>query len=87
MEQSVIDRVLEEIKGLQPEELIQVNRAVNGLLHQDPKEMEREQALRVLENSGLVREIKRPLIAARPCRLPVPIQGKPLSETIVEDRR
>lgn len=87
MEQRVLERVLEEIKDLQPDELQEVNRAVNMLLDLASKELEREAALRVLEDSGLVRQIKRPPMVANLHRPPVPIQGKPLSETIIEERR
>ena len=44
-----------------------------------------EAVLRVLKESGLVKEIKR--AKSQTQRPPVPIKGKPLSETIIEERR
>ena len=60
---------------------------VRSLLEPTDREAAREAALQVLEASGLVKEIKRTPMAARPERPLIPIQGKPLSETIIEERR
>ena len=87
MAQSTLTHVLEEIKTLEPEELHQVEQAVRGLLESRPKEADRETALRILQESGLVREVRRPPLDRDIERPLVPIQGKPLSETIIEERR
>lgn len=87
MPRATIKKVLEEIKRLQPDELYEVERAVRELLEPGASETDREAALRVLETSGLVRTVKRPPMAGGTQRPPVPIQGKPLSETIIEERR
>jgi hypothetical protein len=87
MAQDTLEHILEEIRNLTADELRQVERTVRGLLKPTSPETDREAALRVLQDSGMVREIKRPSMVPRPQRLPVPIQGKPLSETIIEERR
>lgn len=87
MAQATLDRILEDITTLQRDELQEVERTVRSLLEPNSKEAEREAALRVLQASGLVKEIKRPRMVAGQERPLIPIQGKPLSETIVEERR
>lgn len=85
MAQATLKRVLNDVRTLEPEELREVERAVHALLAPSQQEAERETVLRVLQESGLVKEIKRP--KNHPQRPPVPIKGKPLSETIIEERR
>jgi hypothetical protein len=46
-----------------------------------------EDILDAMLNAGLISEIKRPDRAPRTDRPPVPILGKPLSVTIIEERR
>ena len=55
-----------------------VERTVRELLTPRAREAEREAALRVLQESGLVREIKRPPMTAHQEPRPVSIQGRPL---------
>ncbi|HZO87464.1 MAG TPA: hypothetical protein VFB38_03935 [Chthonomonadaceae bacterium] len=40
-----------------------------------------------MEQSGLVKEVKRPPMVIRQERPPVPIQGQPISETMIAERR
>jgi hypothetical protein len=87
MAQATLARVLEEIKTLEIDELRQVQRTVRSLLEEGADDAGREAALRVLEESGLVKEIKRPPLTSRRERSPVPIRDKPLSETVIEERR
>lgn len=87
MAQAVLERVLNDLSALEAEELEEVQQAVNDRLtppQRDPKE---QAFLESLLATGLISEIK-PRARPRPNRAPaVPIQGKPLSETIIEDRR
>lgn len=87
MAQATLNRVLKAIKTLQPNELQQVEHVVRQLLEPDAKEARREAVLRVLQESGLVKDIKRPPLDTTRERTPVPIVGKPLSESIIEERR
>jgi hypothetical protein len=87
MAQATLTRILDEIKTLEPEELKEVERAARALREPAEKEAEREAVLQILEETGLVAEIKRPPMDMTQERKTVPIQGKPLSETIIEERR
>ncbi len=87
MAQSTLKKVLEEVMSLKQEELREVERAVRARLETTSKEEERERALRVIEESGLVRQVKRPPMTPSMQRPPVPITGQPISETIIEERR
>ena len=87
MTQATLTRLLDEIKTLKPEELKELERVARALREPAEKEAEREAGLRVLEETGLVREVKRPPMQVTLERTTVPIQGKTLSETIIEERR
>ena len=87
MGQATLTRILDDIKALQPDELRQVQHAIAKQLAPSQASLEEERFLKTLLASGLVKEIKRPL-RDRPIERPlVPMQGKPLSETIIEERR
>ena len=55
-------------------------------VHQDGVELDRR-IQQALYSAGLVTEIKPPVKRPRQRRPPINIKGKPLSETIIEDRR
>lgn len=82
-----LEHILDEIKTLEPQELQEVERVVRRLLEPTSKEGEREAILRVLQLSGRVKEIKRPPMDVARKRHMATIQGKPISETIIEERR
>ncbi len=86
MAQATLTQVLSEIKTLEADELREVERTVRQLLATPEKAAEREAVLRVLQDSGLVKEVKRPPMDADRERPLISIQGKPLSETIIEER-
>ena len=86
MAQAALESVLKEIKTLEAEELQEVARTVRQLLSSSEKDSEREDILRVLQASGLVKEIKRPSMGINHAHPLIPIQGAPLSETIIEER-
>ncbi len=87
MPQSTLKKVLEGVRMLSEAELREVEGAVRERLRSSSQEADRERALRVLEESGLVREVRRSALADHPRRPPVPVKGQPLSETIIEERR
>jgi hypothetical protein len=88
MAQAILTRILEDIKTLGPEELRQVQSAIEQQLLPTRESLEEEQQfLQLLVESGPVKEIKRPPRDRKIERPLVPIQGKPLSETIIEERR
>jgi hypothetical protein len=87
MAQAILNRVLKDIKTLQPDELRQVQRVVEEQLAPATSEDPDERVLQEMLKAGLITEIKRPDRTPKPERRLIPIQGKPLSETIIEERR
>jgi hypothetical protein len=87
MAQVTLERILHDIKTLKPDELMQVQQAVQARLAPAGYAPEEERVLQEMRKAGLLTEIK-PRRTDRQGVYPlVPIQGKPLSETIREERR
>ncbi len=74
--------IMDSVGQLKTDELRELYCEVQRLLLVD----EQEVVLQALYESGLVRKIRRPQSSSTPFK-PVPISGKPLSETIIEERR
>jgi hypothetical protein len=87
MAQATLTRVLKDISTLSPEELRKVRGIVDERLTTTATEDPDEEVLQAMLRAGLITEIKRPDRKPMPERPLVPIIGKPLSETIVEERR
>jgi hypothetical protein len=85
MAEAAVTQALELIEQLDTDELRRVQRVIEGRL--SPREATAREAFhQALLASGLVKEIKaRPAPPAGERRL-APIQGQPLSETILEER-
>jgi hypothetical protein len=80
-----VNEVLQAVKGMSPEERDRV-RALLDKLPRDAASPE-EAAQARLREAGLLAETKmRPVSTTRARRTPVEIKGKPLSETIIEER-
>ena len=73
---STVEEIVEAIKELSPEKRDEVRRQLVSLWTLNSRESADD-----LQKAGLL--IKR----ARPRRPPIQIKGKPISETVVEDRR
>ena len=87
MAQVTLERILKEIKTLEPEELLQVQQAIQAQLAPADYSSEEEQVLQEMLKVGLLTEIK-PRHTDRQVAYPlVSTEGKPLSETILEERR
>jgi hypothetical protein len=85
--ETILQRVLNEIPVLDQQELRQVQQAVQARLAPQEPANKRRAFYRALRASGLVRQIK-----AHPagCDEPRPlaqVQGPPISQTIIEERR
>ncbi len=87
MTQTVLYQILEQIKTLEPNELLQVSRAVQERLVSEGEVRKRQAFHQALLASGLVRQIKTPLPLDISERRLVQVQGKPVSQTIIEERR
>jgi hypothetical protein len=80
-------RALEIIRRLDVAELRQVQQAVQERLRQQDEAAGREAFHHALLASGLVKEIKTRVAREDQEQALVPIQGQPLSKTIIEERR
>jgi hypothetical protein len=80
-------RALELIERLGAEELLQVRQAIEGRLQQEANTAAQDAFHAALLASGLVKVLKPKRTPADGDRPLVPIQDRPLSETIREDRR
>ena len=87
MAQTVLYQVLEQIKTLEPNKLLQVSRAVQERLGSEVDVRKRQAFHQALLASGLVRQIKTPLQLPISERQLIQVQGKPVSQTIIEERR
>jgi hypothetical protein len=83
-----VAEVLEEIKKLTPAEKRQVLDALLELEKDQPKtdEEKRAELYRQLLAEGIIKSIPTRAVVKRDFE-PVPIEGEPLSETIIRERR
>ncbi len=97
---STVEEIVNAAKALPPEEQLEVRRRLNTLPTEasetEARPDDKRQAAidldqrvqRALYEAGLVREIKPPITDPTPYRRePITIKGKPLSETVIEERR
>jgi hypothetical protein len=86
MSQAILSQMLDKLQFLEPVELQQLKHAVQDCLI-NKKETAKPVALhQALIDSGLVRHTKKTSPQAVVRRL-IQVQGAPISETIVEERR
>ena len=87
---STVERVLEEVKTLTPGEQRQVHTLLDSLLeNQANPQTTEDEFLRMLLQKGIITNIPNPADDADEDDEfePVEVQGKPLSETVIEERR
>ena len=89
MASSTLEQVIAEVKALSVEEQKQLQETLHRLLTSSPTESQEQELARVLLQAGLVAELRPRGIDAQAYRQykPVRVKGKPLSETIIEERR
>ena len=87
MAQATLSRVLEDIRTLELNELRSVERAIQERLETAGYSPEEWKAMQAMVDAGLMKAIKPRCRESSVDYTPVPIQGKPLSETIIEERR
>jgi hypothetical protein len=97
---STVEEIVNAAKALPPEEQAELRRRL-GTLPAQPDDSEvlvdddrqagnglDQRVQRALFEAGLVNEIKPPITDPTPYRRePIKIKGKPLSETVIEERR
>jgi len=86
MSETTLDQVIQEAKVLPPGLQRQLRDKLNEWLEKDETEKELD---RILMEAGLLTEIPLPVADFTPWqnRQPIQIEGQPLSETIIEERR
>ncbi len=92
MAQATLDQVISQLDALKPEELQQLEDAVRTrlrpALEQNKSKEEKEAAFnQAMLAAGLISRIKPPRTAENAERPLLEVQGEPLSETIIRERR
>jgi hypothetical protein len=87
MARKALTQVLETIKTLAPDELLQVQEAIQERLAPDRYSPEEKRFHQALLAAGLVKEIKPPRGTPSGARRLIQARGKPVSETLIEERR
>lgn len=87
MQQAVLQQVLEQINVLNSRELLQVQKAVQERLDRPSEAQRRRSFYRALRASGLVKQVKKRSATVPVQRKLVVVEGPPVSQTIIEERR
>lgn len=94
MSSANLQKVIEEVKSLTPDEQRQVRKLLDELLDESTPTRESDSMLpedllqQRLFEAGLILEIRKQVIDPNYKEFePIEVKGKPLSETIVEERR
>jgi hypothetical protein len=87
MAKATLDRIVEEIKTLAPAEWRQLREILDTMLIPAETEDKRTALHQALRAAGLMTQIRQPRAADTPHRHRIEVQGKPVSETIIEERR
>ncbi len=87
MARATLNEMLDQLKALEANELRELAEAVQRQIPPQEETMRREAFHRALLASGLVRQIKPPRLKETTGRRLIEAQGKPVSETIIEERR
>jgi len=78
---------MKEIKTLAPDERRQLCEMLNALRVPAEEEDKRQAVHQALRAAGLVTQVRQPRATDTPHRRRIEVQGKPVSETIIEERR
>lgn len=87
MAQTTLTRILEDIKTLELNELQEIDHALQTRIEAAGYSLEEWNAMQSLVGAGLLTQIKPRCQDSTPSVEPIPIQGVPLSETIMDERR
>jgi hypothetical protein len=85
MPQAILNQILNQLPTLEPSELQQLSHVLQTYLVDKETSTNRGAFHQALVEAGLVRQIKNPAFEQRTYL--IQSQGKPLSQTIVEERR
>jgi len=88
MAEVTLEKVWEEVQELPSDDQQQLWKKLDEMLDGSARSKEEELQRKLLE-AGLISEIKPPITDFTPYqnRRPIEVKGKPVSETIIEERR
>jgi secreted Zn-dependent insulinase-like peptidase len=87
MPQAILNRILDQLQVLEPSELEQLSQVLQQYLNERDVSAQQVAFHQALAESGLVRQIKSPTFEQRTHRRLIQVQGEPVSQTIVGERR
>ncbi|MBG1266735.1 hypothetical protein [Nostoc sp. WHI] len=86
MPQAILNQILNQLEILEPEELQQLNQAIQRYLADQKQVTERTTFHEALLTSGLVKQLNQPAYNQQTEQRLIQVEGKPVSETIIEER-
>jgi len=87
MPQALLNQILNQLQSLEPSELQQLSQVIQRHLKDDEVFAKRAAFHQALVGSGLVQQIKNPNFEGRTHQRLIQVQGEPISQTIVGERR
>ena len=87
MSRATLDRIVEEIKTLAPDEWRQLRKMLDAMMVPAEEEDKRKALHQALRAAGLLTQVRQPRVVDMSPRRRIDVQGKPVSETIIEERR
>ena len=87
MAKATLDRIVEEIKTLAPDEWRQLREMLEVMMMPTEEEGKRKALHQALRAAGLITQVRQPRATDTLHRQRIEVQGKPVSETIIEERR
>ena len=87
MPKTTLDHIVEEIKALAQDERRQLREMLEVMMVPVEQEDKRKALRQALRAAGLVTQVRQPRIVDMSPRRRIDVQGKPVSETIIEERR
>ncbi len=87
MRQEFLEKILEQIKDLEVEELQEMDEVVQHYLREKKETAHLNAFHQSLLSSKLIKQIKKPYYRQIEPQQLIQVQGQPLSETILEERR
>ena len=86
MPEAILNQILNQLEILEPKELQQLNQAIQRYLVEQEQVTQRATFHEALLTSGLVKQLKQPAYNQQTEQQLIQVQGKPISETIIEER-
>ncbi|MFN6527697.1 hypothetical protein [Nostoc sp. ChiSLP03a] len=82
-----LQQIIKQLETLEIEELQQLNQTIQKYLADKEETVKQAAFHQALIDSGLVKQIKHPVYEPITERRLIHVEGKPISETIIEERR